>query len=97
MLHTRSAGFRLWFVLLVGISGPGIMAILNAPAETFWTMQTLLDVVRVALGGAWAALVALFVERPRRQWTDDERMLRLGYTDRERAEAAGTDGEDHAA
>ena len=65
MLRKRSPQFRLWFVLLLGAAAPGVMIVLGKSAEEVFTLQSLLEIIRVCLAGAVTATVALFVERPR--------------------------------
>lgn len=66
MLKTRSPQFRVWFVLFLGIAGPGVMALLGKTAAEVFTLDSLLELLRICIGGAFAAVTALYVERPRR-------------------------------
>ena len=77
MLRERSPLFRVWFVLLLGAVGPIVMGILGRPVEQFFTLDTLLEFVRVSIGGAFAALVSLFVEKPRPQHLRERALDRM--------------------
>lgn len=65
MLRERSPKFRVWLVLTIGAMAPGTMALLGHPARELFTLDSLLEFVRVAIFGAFSALFALFVEKPR--------------------------------
>jgi len=65
MLRETSPKFRVWLVLVVGATAPGVMALLGHPAREVFTLDSLLELVRVGMSGAFSALFALFVEKPR--------------------------------
>lgn len=65
MLRSQSAQRRVWFVLFLGIAGPGIMSLLGKPAVEVFTLESGLELLRICIGGAFASLTALFVEKPR--------------------------------
>jgi len=65
MLRERSPRFRVWLVLTVGAVAPGVMALLGHPAREVFTLDSLLELLRVGVSGAFSALFALFVEKPR--------------------------------
>ncbi len=65
MFRTRSPQFRIWFVLALGAATPTLLMLVGRPVETFFTLNTLLEAVRAAIGGSLAGLIALHVEKPR--------------------------------
>ena len=69
MLRERSPLFRVWLVLAIGAVAPGVMSLLGHPAREVFTLDSLLELIRVGISGAFSALFALFVEKPRQPVT----------------------------
>lgn len=73
MLRSHSPQTRVWFVLFLGVAGPGIMSLLGKPAVEVFTLESGLELLRICIGGAFSSLVALFVEKPRNPETQRTR------------------------
>jgi hypothetical protein len=88
MLRSRSPMFRVWFAIALGIAAPNLLAIVGRPVEDFFTLNTLLEGIRTAIGGAIAALITLHVDKPRNPTTrtrsDDPSVPGLPLEDRRR-------------
>lgn len=65
MLRDKTSNQRTWFAIFLGTTAPTILMIVGRPVEEVFTLHALLEVIRAAMGGGIAALVALHIDKPR--------------------------------